>query len=119
MLDDVANALVGRWKKLPAGEQTYLTAMARLSTSDPVRTGQIADALGKPITALSAVRNRLLDRGIIVAPSTGHVAAPIPGFLDYVLTVSEASKVPGGRPVSKTRMMTSPSRKPRPPRRTT
>ncbi|MGB8861841.1 MAG: hypothetical protein WCC60_21475, partial [Ilumatobacteraceae bacterium] len=95
-----------------------LTAMARLSTSDPVRTGQIADALGKPITALSAVRNRLLDRGIIVAPSTGHVAASIPGFLDYVLTVTEPPKPTERTSPSKKRTSTSPSRKLRRPGRT-
>jgi len=130
-LDDVRTAIdlarhdserglyVARWKKLPAGEQTYLAAMARISTIDPVRTGQIADALGKPITTLSAVRNRLLDRGIIVAPSTGHVAASIPGFLDYVLTVSEPSKPAGGRTASKTRITTSPTKPPQHRGRTT
>ena len=116
--DSERGLYVARWKKLPAGEQTYLTAMARLSTSDPVRTGQIADALGKPITALSAVRNRLLDRGIIVAPSTGHVAASIPGFLDYVLTVTEPPKPIERQSPSKNRTSTSPSRKPRRPGRT-
>ena len=117
--DSERGLYVARWKKLPAGEQTYLTAMARLSTSDPVRTGQIADALGKPITALSAVRNRLLDRGIIVAPSTGHVAASIPGFLDYVLTVTEPPKPTERTSPSKKPTSTSPSSKPRHPGRTT
>jgi AAA ATPase domain len=93
--DSERGLYVARWKKLPAGEQTYLTAMARISTVDPVRTGDIADALGKPITALSAARNRLLDRGVIVAPSVGHVAASIPGFLTYVLAVSDPSRPPG------------------------
>ena len=117
--DSERGLYVARWKKLPAGEQTYLTAMARISTLDPVRTGQIADTLGKPITALSAVRNRLLDRGIIVAPSTGHVAASIPGFLDYVLTVSEPSKPAGGRTAMKTRITTSPTKPQRHRGRTT
>ncbi len=98
--DSERGLYVARWKKLPAGEQTYLTAMARISASDAVRTGDIAAALGKPITALSAVRNRLLDRGIIVAPSVGYVAASIPGFLDYVLAVSEPSTPLGRRPAS-------------------
>lgn len=130
-LDDVHTAIdlarhdserglyVARWQKLPAGEQTYLIAMARISTSDPVRTGQIADALGKPITALSSVRNRLLDRSIIVAPSVGHVAASIPGFLDYVLTVTEPSKSNERESPLKNRTSTSPTRKPRQPGRTT
>ncbi len=96
--DSERGLYVARWRKLPAGEQTYLTAMAHISTSDPVRTGQIAEKLGKPITALSAVRDRLLGRGIIIAPSTGHVAASIPGFLDYVLTVTEPTKPEAARP---------------------
>jgi hypothetical protein len=87
--------------------------------SDPVRPGDIADALTKPITALSAVRNRLLDRGVIVAPSVGHVAASIPGFLDYVLAAGEPSRPGDRRSASTKRVTTSPTKTSRHRGRTT
>lgn len=80
---------LARWSKLPAAQQRYLAAMARLSTTEPVRTGDIAAALGKPIQSLSDTRNELLEAGILTAPRQGHVASSLPGFLTYVLTVAD------------------------------
>ena len=76
------------------------------------------DHYPRSLEELSGERVALLDRGIIVAPSTGHVAASIPGFLDYVLTVSEPPKPTERTSPSKKRTNTSPSSKPRHPGRT-
>jgi len=80
---------LARWNKLPAAQQRYLAAMARLSTGDPVGTGNIATAMGKPIQSLSDTRNELLEAGILTVPRQGHIASSLPGFLDYVLTVAD------------------------------
>jgi hypothetical protein len=87
--DSERGLYVARWKKLRPVEQNYLAAMAAISTTQPVRGSEVAAALGKPITSLSATRLRLLDRGVIIAPRNGYIAASIPGFLDYVITVTE------------------------------
>jgi hypothetical protein len=89
--DSSRGIYLARWNKLPASQQRYLAAMAGLSTTDPVGTGDIAAALDKPIQSLSDTRNELLEAGILTAPRRGHVASTLPGFLAYVLTVADES----------------------------
>lgn len=87
--DSSRGIYLARWNKLPAAQQRYLAAMAQLSTTDLVGTGAIAAALAKPIQSLSDTRNELLEAGILTAPRKGNVASTLPGFLAYVLTVTD------------------------------
>jgi AAA ATPase domain len=89
--DSSRGIYLARWNKLPAAQQRYLAAMATLSTINPVGTGDIARALGKPIQSLSDTRNELLEAGVLTAPRQGHVASSLPGFLAYVAAVADES----------------------------
>lgn len=68
------------------GEVEYLRAMASLLDSERIaRTRDIADALGREPKHLSNVRERLINNGIIIAPSRGYLAFLIPYLADYLL----------------------------------
>ena len=92
--DNERGLYLARWSKVPRAERSYLTAMAGLSTTDPVATAAIALALGKRVTDVSELRQRLIGRGILVSPRRGTVESMVPGFLDYVLDVDDADPNP-------------------------
>lgn len=75
----------GRWNRASAGEQQYLAAMAaHLAADGTVGTGQVAAALGRPVTSVSYARSRLLDKGLIQAAGHGRIAFSMPGFEAFV-----------------------------------
>jgi hypothetical protein len=76
-----------RYGRLSAGERAYLLAIARLMHKDerPVRSGAAARSLGKALTELSPVRERLIAKGLIYAPGHGELAFTVPGFRDFLL----------------------------------
>lgn len=49
------------------------------------RSGNVACALGKSLSDLSPVRERLIQKGVIHAPTHGALAFSVPGFRDYLL----------------------------------
>lgn len=68
------------------GEVEYLRAMASLLDSERIaRTRDIADALGREPKHLSNVREKLINNGIIIAPSRGRLAFLIPYLADYLI----------------------------------
>lgn len=52
--------------------------------AEQVRSSDVANALGKGLTELSAVRDRLIRKGVIHSPGSGLIAFSVPGFRDYV-----------------------------------
>lgn len=67
-----------RIQRATVKERPYLRAMAELG-SGPYKLGQVAKAMGSTTTALSTVRQKLLDRGLIYATEDyGHVDFTVP-----------------------------------------
>jgi Mn-dependent DtxR family transcriptional regulator len=78
-------------------ERRYLRAMAELG-SGPYKAGQVAKAMGSSTTALSTVRQKLLDRGLIYATEDyGYVDFTVPRF-DEFMRRHMAYKRPPSRP---------------------
>ena len=67
-------------------ERRYLFAMSDLMSAegDRVRSGEIARALSRQLSAVSPTRDALIRKGIIHAPEHGLLAFSIPGFQQYV-----------------------------------
>lgn len=65
-------------------ERRYMRAMAELG-SGPYRSGDIAGNVGRPTTALSPVRQSLLEKGLIYATEDyGHIDFTAPRFDEYL-----------------------------------
>lgn len=77
-----------RWAKASPKEREVLTVMAQ-SRQRHVARKDIATALNTESTALSMVRQSLLDKGVVDAPAHGKLAFTVPGFGKYVLEHSE------------------------------
>jgi hypothetical protein len=72
-----------RFDRLTPAEKKYLRAMAELGPG-PHRSGAIADALGRPVTALAPIRNGLISKGMIWSPSHGDTAFTVPLFDEFM-----------------------------------
>ena len=57
--------------------------MAELGAG-PHRSGDIAEALGRKVTALAPVRNELIGKGMIWSPSHGDTAFTVPLFDEFM-----------------------------------
>jgi hypothetical protein len=65
-------------------ERRYLRAMAELGIG-PYKVGAVAKAMASTTTALSTVRQKLLDRGLIYATEDyGHVDFTVPRFDEFM-----------------------------------
>ncbi|MBV9327467.1 MAG: ATP-binding protein [Chloroflexi bacterium] len=72
-----------RFDRLTPSEKKYMRAMAELGPG-PHRSGAIADALGRPVTALAPIRNGLIAKGMIWSPSHGDTAFTVPLFDEFM-----------------------------------
>lgn len=73
-----------RVQRATANERKYMRAMAELGDG-PYRTGAVARKLGQPSTALSTVRQRLIDKGLIYATEDyGHIDFSVPRFAEFM-----------------------------------
>jgi type II secretory pathway predicted ATPase ExeA len=75
-----------RYERSSEAERRYLSAIADLMPDDAatVRSGDVARSLGKSLSELSAIRDRLIRKGVIHAPTLGQLTFSVPGFRDYV-----------------------------------
>jgi hypothetical protein len=76
-----------RFDRLTPTEKRYLRAMAELG-SKPQRSGDIAECLGKAVTAVAPVRNGLIAKGLIYSPAHGDTAFTVPlfdGFMKRIM----------------------------------
>lgn len=65
-------------------EKRYMQAMAELGVG-PYKSGQVASKLGRKTAAISVVRQRLLDKGLIYATEDfGHVDFTVPRFGEFM-----------------------------------
>jgi hypothetical protein len=72
-----------RFDRLTPGEKKYLRAMAELGRG-PHRSGDIADCLGRKVTALGPTRNQLISKGMIWSPNHGDTAFTVPLFDEFM-----------------------------------
>jgi len=73
-----------RIQRATAKERRYLRAMAELGPG-PYRVGAVASAMGSTTTALSTVRQKLLDRGLIYATEDyGYLDFTVPRFDEFM-----------------------------------
>ena len=72
-------------------ERRYLFAMAELMEAEGgrVRSGDVAGALERDLSAVSPTRDALIRKGLIDAPDHGLLAFSIPGFRQYVVSRAE------------------------------
>ncbi len=72
-----------RFDRLTPGEKRYLRAMADLGAG-PHRSGDIAEKLGREVTALGPTRNNLISKGMIWSPNHGDTAFTVPLFDEFM-----------------------------------
>jgi hypothetical protein len=72
-----------RFDRLTPRERDYLRAMAERG-SGPHRSGDIAVALGRKVTALGPLRDGLIKKGMIYSPQHGELAFTVPLFDEYL-----------------------------------
>lgn len=68
-----------RFDRLTPTEKRYLRAMAELGPG-PHRSGDIAEVLGRKVTALGPTRNQLIAKGMVWSPNHGDTAFTVPMF---------------------------------------
>ena len=72
-----------RFDRLTPLEKRYLRAMAELGEG-PHRSGDVAEAMGREVTALGPGRNKLVAKGMIWSPSHGDTAFTVPRFDEFM-----------------------------------
>ena len=75
-----------RFDRCTPAERRYLRAMAELGPG-PHRSGDIAQTLSQKVISLAPLRDRLIRKGMIWAPSHGDTAFTVPLFHDYLARV--------------------------------
>ncbi len=72
-----------RFDRLTPAERRYMRAMAQLGAG-PHRSGEIAECLGKKVTELAPMRNKLIAKGMIWSPNHGDTAFTVPLFDEFM-----------------------------------
>lgn len=78
-----ANFFRVRFDRLTPAEKRYLRAMAELGPG-PHRSGDIADELGRAVTSLGVLRNKLISKGMVWSQSHGDTAFTVPLFDEFM-----------------------------------
>lgn len=74
-----------RVQRATVQERRYMRAMAELGHG-PYRSGAVAAAMGRKTAAVSVIRQRLLDKGLIYATEDyGHVEFTVPRFNEFMV----------------------------------
>ena len=68
-----------RFDRLTPAQKRYLRAMAELGPG-PHRSGEVARALGRKVTALGPTRAQLIAKGMIWSAARGDTAFTVPSF---------------------------------------
>ncbi len=72
-----------RFDRMTPLEKRYLRAMAELGAG-PHRSGDIADALQRKVSALAPTRSSLIHKGMIWSPNHGDTAFTVPLFDEFM-----------------------------------
>lgn len=80
-----------RMQRATGAERRYMKAMAELGEG-PYRSGEVAKRLGRETTAVSTVRQRLLDKGLVYATEDyGYIDFTVPRFDDFMRRRTDVS----------------------------
>lgn len=79
-----------RFDRLTPAEKAYLRAMADLGPG-PHRSGDIAERLGRKVTAVAPTRNALIAKGMLYSPAHGDTAFTVPLFDGFMRRIMPAS----------------------------
>jgi len=82
-----------RFDRLTPAERRYLWAMAELGPG-PHRSGDIADKLGRDVTALGPTRSKLIAKGMVWSPAHGDTAFTVPLFDEFMRRTLGAYEAP-------------------------
>jgi hypothetical protein len=80
-----------RFSRLTPQEKNFLRAMADCGRG-PVRTADVADNLGVPISRLGPLRACLIKKGMIYSPSHGDLAFTVPLFDAFLVRTIPAER---------------------------
>ncbi len=72
-----------RFDRLTPAEKNFLRTMAELGAG-PIRSGDIAAALGVPVNRIGPVRAKLIKKGMIYSPAYGDMAFTVPLFDEFM-----------------------------------
>ncbi len=72
-----------RLDRLTPSEKKYLRAMAELGSA-PQRSGDIAEKMGRSVTAVAPVRAKIISKGMIFSSSHGETGFTVPLFGEYL-----------------------------------
>lgn len=72
-----------RIARIPASEVNYVRGLASLGPG-PHRSGEVADAMGMTTSQVAALRDRLINEGVVYSPRYGWIEFAIPHFDRYV-----------------------------------
>lgn len=72
-----------RMERLTPTERDYCHAMTALGRG-PYRSADVADQLGKPLSALGTTRANIIRKGMIYSPAYGEIAFTVPMFEDHI-----------------------------------
>lgn len=72
-----------RYEKLPPSQQKFLRAMAELGTT-PASIAEVAQLLGKKTGGVSAVREKLIAKGLVYPVAHGILDYSVPLFDEYL-----------------------------------
>lgn len=78
-----------RFDRLTPQQRTYLRAMAELGAG-PYRSGDVAERLGRDVTAVAPTRAALIAKGMAYSPGHGDIAFTVPlfdGFMRRSMTL--------------------------------
>lgn len=78
-----ASFFLVRFDRVTPAERKYLRAMAELGPGLH-RSGDIAAVLGKKVSALGPLRERIIAKGMIWSPNHGETAFTVPLFDDFM-----------------------------------
>lgn len=79
-----------RFDRLTPAEKRYLRAMSELG-GGPHRSGDIANSLGRKVSALAPIRGALVNKGMIWSPNHGDTAFTVPLFDDFMRRIMPGS----------------------------
>lgn len=72
-----------RIARIPTSEVNYVRGLASLGPG-PHRSGEVADAMGMTTSQVAALRDRLINEGVVYSPRYGWIEFAIPHFDRYV-----------------------------------
>jgi len=78
-----ASFFAARVARIPTSEVDYVRALASLGPG-PHRSGDVAAAAGRSTSQVSAIRDRLIDEGVVYSPRYGWIEFAIPHFDAFV-----------------------------------